>query len=89
MANRAVASGNQADSNLARLKAIGQEEQRGSSQEVMVDIPMNPQEHSDTAAKLQRIVVDMGKIGRGLSKWYAITRDDQRAKMFFRTVSLG
>ncbi|KAJ3511245.1 hypothetical protein NM208_g15449 [Fusarium decemcellulare] len=70
---------------MERLKAIGQEEQRQSSQEPVTDIPMSPEEYNDTSAKLTKIVVDMGKIGRGLKKWYTITRDDARARMFFRT----
>ena len=73
---------------MARLKALGQEEQRKSIQEVMNDIPMTQEEHNEMAAKLTKIVVDMTKIGRGLTKWYNITRDDARAKMFFRMVSL-
>lgn len=72
---------------MARLKALGQEEQRKSIQEVMNDIPMTQEEHNEMAAKLTKIVVDMTKIGRGLTKWYNITRDDTRAKMFFRMVS--
>jgi hypothetical protein len=72
---------------MARLKALGQEEQRQSMLENMPEIPMSPQEHGETASKLQRIVVDMSKIGRGLSKWYGLTHDDKRAKLFFRTVS--
>jgi hypothetical protein len=73
---------------LARLKALGQEEQRQSVRENDPEIPMSQQEYQETADKLKRIVVDMSKIGRGLSRWYGLTRDDQRAKMFFRTVSL-
>jgi hypothetical protein len=73
---------------LARLKALGQEEQRQSVRENDPEIPMSQQEYQETADKLKKIVVDMSKIGRGLSRWYGLTRDDQRAKMFFRTVSL-
>ncbi|KAL5089356.1 hypothetical protein Trisim1_005643 [Trichoderma cf. simile WF8] len=68
---------------LNRLKLIGQGEQRQFSQEVMVDIPMGPDELTETAQKVQRLVSDMSKVGRGLSKWYSITQDDARAKMFF------
>lgn len=71
-----------------RLKSIGQDEQKLFAQESMPDIPMDPQEQVDTGSKLQRIVIDMSKVGRGLSKWYTITRDDARAKMFFRAVSI-
>ncbi|RFU73556.1 hypothetical protein TARUN_8685, partial [Trichoderma arundinaceum] len=70
---------------LLRLKMIGQEEQKQFVQETMPDIPMGPEEYAETAGKLKRIVSDMSKVGRGLSKWYAITQDDARAKMFFRT----
>lgn len=77
---------NQAE-NLARLKSIGQEEQRAFLQQSMPDIPMNPQELHETAQRLQRMVGDMSKIGRGLSKWYSLTQDDHRARLFFRTVS--
>ncbi|KAK6706997.1 hypothetical protein SNK04_008005 [Fusarium graminearum] len=73
-----------ANETMARLKALGQEEQRMSMQEVMNDIPMSQEEHDEMAAKLTKIVVDMTKIGRGLTKWYNITRDDTRAKLFFR-----
>lgn len=72
---------------LMRLKMIGQEEQKQFAQESTPDIPMSPEEYAETATKLKRIVVDMGKVGRGLSKWYSLTQDDARAKMFFRTVS--
>ncbi|KAL6796176.1 hypothetical protein GGI42DRAFT_331043 [Trichoderma sp. SZMC 28013] len=74
-----------AGDSLNRLKLIVKEEQRQFSQEQMVEIPMGPEEYAETAQKLKRIVSDMGKVGRGLSKWYAITQDDVRAKMFFRT----
>lgn len=82
-----AASAEAASNFLNRLKFIGQEEQRQFSQEQMVDIPMGPEEYAKTAHKLQQIVSDMSKVGRGLSKWYAITQDDARAKIFFRTVS--
>ncbi|KJK77384.1 hypothetical protein H634G_07123 [Metarhizium anisopliae BRIP 53293] len=70
---------------LARLRAISQEEQRQFSQESMPEMSMNPQELGETGVKLQRIAQDMNKVSRGLTKWYSITRDDARAKMFFRT----
>lgn len=70
---------------LLRLKMIGVEEQKQFNQETMADIQMSPEEYAETAGKLKRIVSDMSKVGRGLSKWYAITQDDARARMFFRT----
>ncbi|KAK4060673.1 hypothetical protein Trihar35433_10081 [Trichoderma harzianum] len=68
---------------LDRLKLIGREAARQFYQEQMEDIPMGPEEHSETAQKIKRFVSDIGKVGRGLSKWYALTQDDARAKMFF------
>ncbi|KAG8416426.1 hypothetical protein J3458_007013 [Metarhizium acridum] len=70
---------------LARLRTISQEEQRQFSQESMPEISMIPRELGETGTKLQRIAQDMNKVSRGLTKWYSITRDDARAKMFFRT----
>ena len=78
----------QSNENLARLKEIAAQEQKQLVKEVMPDLPMGPEELAETLQKLQRIVIDMNKIVRGLNKWYAITRDDARAKAFFRTVSL-
>jgi hypothetical protein len=80
-------SAQSASESLARLKLIGQEEQRSFQQQAMPDIPMTPQELHDTSQRLQRMVGDMSKIGRGLSKWYSLTQDDHRARLFFRTVS--
>lgn len=67
-----------------RLKAIGQAAARQLAQEPMVDIPMSPRELEETGTKLQRIVVDMSKVGRSLSRWFAITADEGRASMFFK-----
>lgn len=97
MTRRVTPGGNESDvylahhGNLVRahLGAIGYEVQRQSLQEIMVDIPMSPDQYLNIAAELRKINVNMTKIDNALSNWYAITRDDQRAKMFFRTVSLG
>ena len=70
---------------LNRLRAISQEEIKQFNQETMSDISMSSQEHNETGAKLQRIAADMSKVSRGLTKWFSITKDDARAKMFFRT----
>ncbi|KAJ6446668.1 PHD finger domain-containingprotein [Purpureocillium lavendulum] len=68
-----------------RLRQFSSEELRAFKEQSAPEIAMSPQERSDTAAKLQRIAGDMTKVSRGLTKWYSITRDDARAKMFFRT----
>jgi hypothetical protein len=77
-----------AQDNVNMLKAMGLEESRAFNQrEPYPDIPMSPDVYAETADKLRRIVVDMGKIARGLGKWYSITKDNERARMFFRMVS--
>ncbi len=70
-----------------RLKVISAEEQKSLAQDPMTDIPMSAEERAETIAKIQETVKNMSKIGRGLGKWYAITHDDSRARMFFKTVS--
>lgn len=72
-----------------RLKTLSAEELRLLQHEQMLEIPMSAEEKSEIASKIEKIVTDMGKIGKGLGKWYAITHDDARAKMYFRTVSLS
>lgn len=48
---------------------------------------MGPEEYTETAAKLTQIARDIVKVSRGLVKWYSLTQDNARAKMYFRTVS--
>jgi hypothetical protein len=52
----------------------------------MPPIPMSAEERSETLAKIHRMVQDMGKVGKGLGRWYSLTHDDARARMYFRTV---
>ncbi|KAL6400957.1 putative NACHT domain-containing protein [Ilyonectria robusta] len=93
MTRRVAPGGNEPDSYLAHhgnlvrahLGAIDYEVQKQSLQEAMVDIPMSIEQRVNIAAELQQIKMNMTKIDTALSNWYAITRDDQRAKMFFRT----
>lgn len=71
---------------MERLKQIGQEEHRNSRNEVMAEVAMNAQERNMMGIKLQKLKADMGKIGRVLGKWYGSTRDEGRARDYFRTV---
>lgn len=95
MARRVTPGGNEPDSYLAHhgnlvrahLGAIGYEVQKQSLQEVMVDIPMSIKQRVNIATELKQINAIMAKMDKALSNWYAITRDDQRAKMFFRMKS--
>jgi hypothetical protein len=69
------------------LKSINMEEQRAVMAEPMQDLSLSPEERNEIASKIQKTVQDMRKIGQLLPKWYAITHDDGRLRMFFRTVS--
>ncbi|KAK8061179.1 hypothetical protein PG997_015400 [Apiospora hydei] len=69
---------------IERLRQIGAEEQRASNNEQLQDVLMNPEQHADMTTKIQRMVFEMSKLGRALGRWYSLTRDDNRARMFFR-----
>jgi hypothetical protein len=68
-----------------RLKMLAAEEERNQKQHP--GIPMNPAERNDILEKLQRVGGELNKMGRAMGKWYAISRDDNRARIFFRQVS--
>ena len=72
---------------LRRLRELGQEENTAATQEPLHDIPMTPQERQEMLMKLQQTVNDMSKLGKALGRWYALTRDEARARMYFKTVS--
>ncbi|ORY70067.1 uncharacterized protein BCR38DRAFT_98988 [Pseudomassariella vexata] len=67
-----------------RLRAIGQEEQRSSLAEVLQDIPMSAADYADMAQKIKNSSAEMSKIAKGLGRWYTMTHDDARARMFFK-----
>ncbi|ROT36018.1 hypothetical protein SODALDRAFT_337207 [Sodiomyces alkalinus F11] len=84
-AAQATQANNQGAAELERLREISAEENRKFNQQVMPGIPMTPEEHQETVMKLQRLLVHIGKVGRVLGRWYTVTRDDTRARNFFRT----
>jgi hypothetical protein len=53
----------------------------------MPEIQMSAEERQDIEAKLPKLVSDMQKVSRGLTRWYWITHDDHRTRLFFRMVS--
>ncbi|KAI1504244.1 hypothetical protein F5X99DRAFT_55051 [Biscogniauxia marginata] len=69
---------------MQRLKNIGQEEHHAASQEQLKDIPMSPEHYQDMAQKIQSMVQEMTKLSKVLGRWYTLTQDDVRARMFFR-----
>ena len=60
----------------------------GKQLQTIPDIPMTLEEHEELANRLKETVIDMNNIGRQLSIWHGITKDDERARLFFRVVSL-
>ncbi|KAI1206546.1 uncharacterized protein F4807DRAFT_224100 [Annulohypoxylon truncatum] len=69
---------------MQRLKAIGQEEHMTAAKESYHEIPMSVEQYQDMGQKIQSMVGEMSKISKILGRWYTLTRDDNRARMFFR-----
>ncbi|KAI1643828.1 uncharacterized protein F4817DRAFT_234532 [Daldinia loculata] len=69
---------------MQHLKSIGQEEHMNAAREPYQEIPMNPEQYQDMAQKIQSMVSEMGKVSKILGRWYTLTRDDNRARMFFK-----
>ncbi|KAI0105528.1 hypothetical protein GGR51DRAFT_192480 [Nemania sp. FL0031] len=76
-------SGTMSDEML-RLKAIGQEQHQAALKEQLPDIPMTPEQYRDTAQKIQTMCNEMNKISKILGRWYALTHNDECAKLFFK-----
>lgn len=53
----------------------------------MPEIQMSAEERQEIEAKLPKLVGDMAKVSKMLVRWYVITHDDQRLRLFFRLVS--
>lgn len=70
-----------------KIYTLSLEAAKQLNQESMPDIPMSQQEYNETALKLQRLAADLNKVSRGINKWWQITRDDNRVRMFCKMVS--
>ncbi|KAI0378750.1 hypothetical protein F5Y04DRAFT_144838 [Hypomontagnella monticulosa] len=77
-------AGPQLSEEMQRLKAIGQEEHILAAKETYQEIPMTPAEYQETAQRIQAMVGEITKISKILGRWYALTKDDNRARMFFK-----
>ncbi|KAI1799933.1 hypothetical protein F4811DRAFT_67679 [Daldinia bambusicola] len=84
MAGGAGAQQPQMSEAMQHLKAIGQEEHVNAAKEPYHEIPMTPEQYQDMALKIQSMVMEMAKVSKILGRWYALTRDDNRARMFFK-----
>ncbi|KAH9883897.1 hypothetical protein F4778DRAFT_800612 [Xylariomycetidae sp. FL2044] len=69
---------------LARLRQIGQEEQSAGQREQLQEISTSPEQYQEMAQKNRELAVMLNKIGRVLTRWYISTRDDARARQFFK-----
>lgn len=75
-----------------RLRALASEAQRIVMQEsaVQVEKPLvlSPAEFNETRAKLLKAVERIQQLrgAANIAKWYQLTKDDSRARMFFKTV---
>ncbi|KAJ8128940.1 hypothetical protein O1611_g4692 [Lasiodiplodia mahajangana] len=69
---------------MTRLKAIGQEQHQAALKEQYPDIPMTPEQYRDMAQKIQTLGVEINKISKILGRWYALTHNDECAKLFFK-----
>lgn len=71
---------------MEKLKSISREEVQ-RAQESLPEMPMD----ADTKATMSRMLKDLlqplSNVGKALPKWYQFTHDDNRARIFFRTVS--
>lgn len=76
---------------MARLRELAQEEQRlhFREKENFPAIYMTLPEYSRTLDELHHIAMRVGKTGRKISEWYSLTKDDDRAKAFFRVVRVN
>ncbi|KAI0156647.1 hypothetical protein GGR52DRAFT_194435 [Hypoxylon sp. FL1284] len=70
---------------MQRLKAIGQEEHNIAMKEPFHEIPMSDEQRQEIAQKIQGMCQEMAKLSKVLGRWYTLKRDDNRARMFFKT----
>ncbi|KAI0023180.1 hypothetical protein F4780DRAFT_100643 [Xylariomycetidae sp. FL0641] len=81
--HQARAAGNLPEE-MQRLKAIGQEEHFNAAQEQLQEVPMTPEQYQDMAQKIQAMIVELHKLSKVLGRWYSLTHDNNRARMFFK-----
>ncbi|KAI0402734.1 hypothetical protein F4802DRAFT_608558 [Xylaria palmicola] len=82
--SRQQASGNPLSEEMMRLKAIGQEQHQLAAKEPLPDIPMTPEQYREAARGIQVSTTEINKVSRLLGRWYTLTHDDERARLFFK-----
>jgi hypothetical protein len=82
-ANR-IAQANAED--MRKLKSFSQEEAQ-RAREPLPDIPMDPETKATMINLLRQIQQPLTNVAKAVPRWFAVTHDENRARIFFRTVS--
>jgi hypothetical protein len=69
---------------LQKLRSISEEE---AKRPLDPPIPMDAQTKNSTAGRLKSIVQSLTNVAKAIPRWYQITHDETRLRMFFQTVS--
>lgn len=72
---------------MQQLKNILLEEVRAAAAGHFEEISLTPDQLRDYMQKLRYLGPEVAKVAKAISRWYSITRDDSRARQFFRLVS--
>jgi hypothetical protein len=72
-------------SEIEQLRAIMQEE--AQRRDNLPDIPMEPEVKQTMVKLLREIQGPLANVGKAVPRWFQFTRDTNRARLFFRTVS--
>jgi hypothetical protein len=70
---------------IKRLKVFSMEETQ-RAQEYMPDIPMDSQTKEKMVELLKQIHYPLSNVAKAVPRWFAVTHDENRARMFFRAV---
>jgi hypothetical protein len=70
-----------------RLRQLQAEANQAVQQEQAKEIPMTPEERSQTVQKIQDSLKIIRNLSKVISRWYHVHKDDNRTKLFFRAVS--
>ena len=70
---------------MKKLKSFSQEEAQ-RAREPLPDIPMDPETKATMITLLRQIHQPLSNVAKAVPKWFAVTRDENRARIFFRTV---
>ncbi|KAJ8065253.1 hypothetical protein OCU04_005952 [Sclerotinia nivalis] len=84
---QAVAGNSEAEAINRKLKEFSAEEEKAVVENPLLDIPMDAETKKSMVQALIPMPAHLSNISRTIGKWYHLTRDDSRAKLFFRARS--